>query len=234
MRAILTALLVLGLAMTGPARADDDDPATIRITGEGAVSAVPDIASVSVGVETTADEAAAALSENSEAMGRTIAALEASGIGARDRQTSGLSVQPVYTRPDRGEARELSGYRVVNQLSVTVRDLDSLGGVLDALVSAGANRLGSIDFRIEEPAPLLDEARRAAVADARRAAEAYAGAAGVSLGPVLSISEGGGRPEPRPHAGEVRALAAAVPVERGEETLRASVTIVWALETDDD
>jgi len=118
-------------------------------------------------------------------------------------------------------------------VTVRVRALDSLGGVLDAAVGQGANNLYGLSFGLQEPEPKLDEARRDAIADARRKAELYALAAGVTLGEVVSISEQTGYDRPMP---EMRAASFAkdsgVPVAEGELSLTASVTVVYDLNDD--
>jgi uncharacterized protein YggE len=122
----------------------------------------------------------------------------------------------------------ITGYRVANQVSVEVLGTDKVGAVLDALVGAGANDLGGIAFGIAEPAPLLDGARRNAIADARRKAELYATAAGVQLGRVLHVDEAGGGGPPVPIA-YARMEAAAAPIASGQLELSASVTVTFAM-----
>jgi len=121
------------------------------------------------------------------------------------------------------------GYEVSNTVSVTV-GLDKTGPVLDALVASGANQIGGISFSIHDPKPLLDQARADAVKDALEKAQLYAHAAGVSLGPILAIQEGGSyAPQPQFKAMAMRGLAQAMPIAGGEESLSASVSITWAL-----
>jgi hypothetical protein len=120
------------------------------------------------------------------------------------------------------------GYTASNTLSVRVRDLPSLGALLDAAVSDGANTLNGVNFAVTDPAPLLDEARKRAVADARHRAEVFAQAAGSTLGPITTITEGAGQ-SPAPQFGYARAAMAAPPVEAGEISLSAAVTITWQL-----
>jgi uncharacterized protein YggE len=117
---------------------------------------------------------------------------------------------------------------VQNQLTVKVRDLTALGGILDKVVTLGSNQLSGIRFSIDEPETLMDEARQDAVKDALRKAKLYAGAAGVSLGEIMSISESG-TSMPQPYYAKdmmMRAEAASVPMAPGEQTLSANVTLV--------
>lgn len=249
MRAPVLAAVAAALAITvaGPRLAVGDEhrggghhgyaqsAGTITVIGAGQASAVPDLALLSVGVETTGETAGDALTANSDAARAVIDALTESGIERRDIQTERLSVSPVYTQDrDRSTPPVLSGYRVVNQVGIRVRDVGMLGAVIDQTVSAGANRVDSIRFDLSDPDAALADARRAAIADALDQAALYADAAGVSLGPIRRIRPvGGGGPGPRPMA--TRAMAdAAPPVEAGETSVTARVEVVFALGTADD
>lgn len=109
--------------------------------------------------------------------------------------------------------------------------MDKLGGLLFSLVEAGANRLHGVSFEIADPAKLNDEARKAAMADAEKRADLYTAAAGVKVKRVLSISEGGGFAPPQPLA--MRAMKAgveAVPVQGGEQSIAANVSVVYDIE----
>ena len=210
-----------------------DAPPTLSVVGEGLASAAPDVASVRAGVQTAGETAAAALSANTDATGRVIAALKSGGVAARDIQTANFSVQPRYAdydgaRPD--QSPRIVGYIVTNEVVFSARDLDALGGVLDTLITAGANQINGIAFIIDDEAGVADRARRAAVEDARRKAELYAEAAGVRLLRVLRIEEAG-RGGPIPFGGvRMEAMARAdVPIERGENDVRANVTVVWEI-----
>ncbi len=201
----------------------------ITVTGEASVSAAPDQATVSIGVTTTADTAAEALAQNSAAMQAVIDRLKAAGIAEVDLQTQGLSVNPNWTGYDSSSsAPTIAGYTATNMLNVRVAALAGLGAVLDAAVTDGANTLNGLTFGLADPRPALDEARRLAVADAVAKATLLAQAAGVTLGDIVSISEGGGYGAPLP-AFKAEAAPMAVPVQQGEVSYSASVTIVWEL-----
>ena len=199
--------------------------ATITVTGEGVVLAAPDMATISLGVTSTAKTAKAAMDENSTALGTVLEALKAAGIEARDLQTSGLSLQPNWTNSSSGQ-NTIDGYAARNQLTVTVRALPTLGTVLDAAVKDGANTLDNVSFGVADPAPLLDEARLRAVADARHRAEVVTGAAGVRLGQITTMTEFGGAAGPRGGA-MLRASMESVPVEGGEVSFAVNVSISW-------
>ncbi|MEY4696525.1 MAG: hypothetical protein RIT14_953, partial [Pseudomonadota bacterium] len=214
-----------------PARADDHGPgpATITVTGEGMVEAVPDLATVSLGVTTEGATASGAMEANSQALQKVMARIEAAGIEARDVQTSNLSLNPNWQSTD-GTTSRIVGYVASNILTVRVRDLDRLGGVLDAVIADGANTLNGISFGLSEPDPALDRARVQAVTEARARAELLAGAAGAKLGRILSISESGpSMPQPLPMYRMEAAMADAVPVAAGEVGVTAYVTLTFEI-----
>ncbi|MGO4907011.1 SIMPL domain-containing protein [Pseudorhodobacter sp. W20_MBD10_FR17] len=225
MRAYNSLILPLFMAFAAPSAAQTP-PAQITITGIGEIAAAPDMATVTLGVTTTAKTARAAMADNASQLIEVLTTLKSAGVAPRDLQTSGLSLQPNWTNNPNGDANSIDGYTAVNQLSVRVRDLAALGATLDAAIGEGANTLNGIEFGMSAPAPLLDSARKAAVFDARHRAEILAIAAGVTLGPVLLISEASGY-DPQPKF--VRAAMASVPVEGGEISVSASVTITWQL-----
>ncbi len=204
----------------------------IVVTGEGEAAAKPDQARLSAGVVSQAQTADAALAENSTAMTRVMATLKMAGIPDNKIQTSNFSVQPQYaiasaTNP---APRSIVAYNVSNQVTVIVDDLAKLGPALDALVKSGANQLGGIAFTIANPKPLAERARAAAVADAAAKARTLAMAAGVTLGALQSIQEGGSV-RPVPVFAAQRAFAApAPPVAEGEETVMVNVTMTYAIQ----
>jgi uncharacterized protein YggE len=198
--------------------------------GSGKVSARPDMAQIQVGVITEAPSAAKALKDNNDAMAKLFAVVDGRGIDRKDVQTSSFSVVPQYKRGQHGEQLpEIVGYRVSNAVRVKVRKLDTLGSVLDEVVQQGVNQVQGISFSVAEPTPLLDEARRKAMADARRKAELYAKEAGVEVGGVLLIQE------QTPHLpgplvlGLARAEAVSVPIAEGELDIGATITVTYAI-----
>ncbi len=225
-RLILPFLLAAVAAFSAAA----EETPRITVVGAGEVSAAPDMAIVTVGVREQAPTAAEALTRNSEAMNRVFDTLAALGIEQRDIQTVSLSVHPVYRQvrvEDRIENRE-DGFQAANLAQVRLRDLAMVGPGLDALVEAGANELYGVAFDIAEKQALLDQARAAAVADARRKAALYAEAAGVRLGAVIAITEAT-QGVVYPKMEMAMARDASVPVAEGEQTLSAAVTVVFAI-----
>lgn len=222
---LAVALAALPLALA----AETGERPRITVTGEGRAEAVPDLAVITIGVTTHADTAAAALAENSARLSAVLDRLRAAGVADRDLQTSGLSLGPRYDYGNNHPPR-LEGYEATNQLAVRVRALDTLGAILDAAVTDGANTLGGLAFSLADPQGARDAALAAAVAEARRKAAIIAEAAGVRLGPVLSISEqvAFAGPQPMPRIAMAEA-APAVPVAAGEVGYAATVTIVYGI-----
>lgn len=224
------ALASLALLAT-PAAAENPPPA-ISVSGEANVSVAPDLAQVEGGVTSEAKTAREASEANNAAMGKVLLALKGAGIDEKDYQTSRLSLQPQYapTGPNRNTP-QITGYRASNRVIIKVRDVTKVAGVIDTVVGAGANEIGGINFIVTEASKALDEARTKAVADARRKAEIYAKAAGVTLGEPISISEEGTAPPPvfRSKVAAPMAIAAPTPVAPGEELLSITVNVTWAI-----
>lgn len=217
----LFVLFVAALAL-GPAQAAEK---LVTVTGEATVAVAPDTAMIRLGVGTQEKTAREASEANARQMTAVLAAIKDTGVADRDIQTSRLSLQPQYDPNKSGTAR-LTGFQASNQVTVRIRDIDKLPTVLDRAITAGANEMSGIEFVVSEQSKLLDQARDDAIADARRKAELYAKAAGAKLGRVVSITEEGSAPPPRP----IQALrAGAVPIAPGEQTLRAIVTVSYEL-----
>jgi len=227
MRAVLFVPLMLALAGTAAA---DDAARRITVVGEAEAEAVPDLATVSAGVTTRAATAAEAISAGSETMAAVFAAIEAWGIERRDVQTSQLNLGPVFApyQDNSDAAPKVVGFEASNLVTLRVRAIDRLGAVIDALAGAGANQLQGVSFEVSDPRAQFDAARERAVADARGKAELFARAAGVSLGPVVTIAETDRSPGPILMRAE--AASAAPPIAAGTVTLGAQVEIVYALE----
>ena len=188
----------------------------------------PDLAQIDAGVTSEAKTAREASDANNAAMGKVLLALKGAGIDEKDTQTSRLSLQPQYP-PNRTGPSAAVAYRASNRITVRLHDLTKLASTIDMLVSAGANDIGGIDFVVSNASKLLDEARAQAIADARRKAEIYAKAAGVTLGAPLSISEEGAAQPLFQTRMAGKMAAAAVPIAQGEETLSITVGMTWAI-----
>jgi uncharacterized protein YggE len=203
---------------------------SITVSGTGEAAAAPDMATLMLGVTTEGPEAAEAMRRNAEAMAAVLAELAAQGVAERDVQTTSLSLSPRWEppRPNETEPR-VSGFVATNLVTVVMRDIGAVGGVLDAVMAEGANSLNGLSFGLSDDAAIRDAARRSAVADAAAKAQVLAEAAGVTLGPVTEIVEGGGFGGPFPQARMDMAMAEAVPVAPGEVSLQVNVTMTWAI-----
>ena len=224
------AALALSSAVVCPAMADTDMPAMVSVTGEAQVSAPPDLAIIDGGVTTEAKTAREASETNNTAMGKVLLALKSAGLAEKDIQTQRLSLQPQYAANAKGP-NVITGYRASNRVSLKLRDMTQVAPTIDMLVGAGANEIGGINFTIAQPSKLFDEARTQAMADARRKAEIYARAAGVTLGAPVSISEEGASSPMPMMRGKMAAdfARAPAPVSPGEETLRMSIAVSWTI-----
>lgn len=232
MTARLSIAVAAALLAAAPALAQEQArpvlPPSISVSGEASVSAPPDLAMIDAGVGSDAKTAREAAEANNAAMTKVLQALKTAGIDDKDYQTSRLSLQPQYA-PNR-PGSTVTGYRASNRVTIKLHDVGKVASVIDALVAAGANDVGNIYFTVAEPSKLLDEAREKAVTDARRKAEIYARAAGVTLGQPLTISEDG-TPAPmfRVKTLATPMAATATPVAQGEETLSITVSVTWAI-----
>src|ERR1700730_15109660 len=226
-RTPLAAAIAAGTLIAAPALAQTVPPAMISVTGEATVSAAPDLAQIDGGVTSEAKTAREASDANNAAMGKVLLALKGAGIEEKDFQTSRLSLQP-QSAPNRTGPNAIVGYRASNRGTIRLRDVTKVASVIDTLVAAGANDIGGINFMVSQASKLLDEAREQAIADARRKAEIYAKAAGVTLGAPLSISEEGNA-APVPYRKMAAGMAASAPVAQGEETLQVTVSVSWAI-----
>jgi uncharacterized protein YggE len=227
MKHSLSLAVVTATLLAAPALAQTAPPPAISVTGEANLSVPPDQARIDGGVTSDAKTAREASDANNAAMGKVLQALKGAGIAEKDYQTSRLSLQPQYA-PNRAGPSPITGYRASNRVTVRIRDVAKVANVIDVLVGAGANDISGINFMVSQASKLLDEARETAIADARRKAEIYAKAAGVTLGEPLSISEEGA-PTPVFRGKMASTMAAGAPVAQGEETLSVSVNVSWAI-----
>ena len=227
-RAAFTVAALAGAPIVTPALAQTVPPPMITVSGEATISVAPDQAEIEAGVTSDAKTAREASEANNAAMGKLLLALKAANIDQKDIQTSRLSLQPQYA-PNRPGPSPVTGYRAANRVTVRLHDIPKVASTIDMLVGAGATDIGGIGFSVSNASKLLDDARGQAVADARRKAEIYAKAAGVTLGAPLGISEEGA-PGPMPFRKMAAGMAVSpTPVAQGEETLQVTVSVSWAI-----
>ena len=221
--------VVAAILLAAPALAQTMAPPAISVTGEANVSVAPDQAQIDGGVTSDAKTAREASDANNAAMGKVLLALKGAGIEEKDYQTSRLSLQPQFATSSKVSERPgIVSFRASNRVTVKIRDVTKVANVIDVLAGAGANDIGGINFTVTQASKHLDEAREKAIADARRKAEIYAKAAGVTLGEPISISEEGA-PVPLYRGKVASPMAAGAPVAQGEETLSVTVSVSWAI-----
>jgi uncharacterized protein YggE len=215
---------------------EHDTLRTITVVGQGSVRVQPDVARISIGVETSAEVVDDAVAENELKMEAVLDALREMGIEDKDIQTMHYSIQiERYPEPTPrvlgAESEEAQAtYRVSNMANVTVRDLEAVGAVLDAVIEAGANNVWGVSFDLDDPEAAQATAREDAVADAKARAGALADLGGVTLGPVMAMSEViGGGPVPLAMAAE-RAMGGGGSISPGEVEITYSLQVVYFIE----
>jgi uncharacterized protein YggE len=224
-------------AASHPASAQDatpataTSPATVSVSGVGIVTTTPDTASVQLGVTLTAPNLADAQSQASTQMQAVIDALTAAGVEEKNIQTSSYYVTVLQNYDSSGNPTEVSNFQVQNIVNVVVRDIANVGPVLDGAVAAGANTVYGVNFYLEDDSAATSEARTLAVQDAQKRAQELAEAAGMTLGPIVSITEGysAGPMYGRGGAGMAAESAAPAPIQVGTTTIQVDVTVVYQL-----
>lgn len=203
----------------------------LNVTGAGTVYLQPDVAYLNIGVHTELGTAADAVAENSQQTQQVIQALKGFGLKDVDIRTAYFSIYPSVQYDPQTNERRGTTYVVDNSVYVTVREIDELGDLLDATLSAGANSVNSIQFDVEDKSAAMKEARDAAVKDAAQQAEELATAAGLSLGALQRIDFYSSTP-PEVFGGYGKgggggAEAAAVPIQTGQLTVTATVSVSY-------
>ena len=204
----------------------------LDVSAQGRVTRVPDVATIRAGVVTQAATAAAALAEQASRMDRVLAALRRAGVQPRDISTANVGLSPQY-RYAENQPPQITGYQATNTVSIRFRDVARAGGILDALVAAGANQIDGPTLSVDQPDAALDEARGNAVRTARARAELYARAAGLSVRRIVSITEAGVDPGvPRPPAVYARQMAAdaSTSIAPGEADISVTLQVRFLLD----
>lgn len=218
----------LAAAFVGQAALADDATdarfaaTTLDLGGHGEAHAPPDLATIDLGVTTTAPTAAEAMAQNAAQMTRVIAAVRAKGLAEPDIATSTLSLQPRYAYPQ-GQPAQLEGYEAANRITVTLTDLTLVGPVLDAAVAGGANEAGQVSFGLKGRAAAENFARLAAIKALDDKAAAMADAAGYHIRRLVNLSEVSAVQGPQPRILMAAASAAPTPVETGEVVVSVDV-----------
>jgi len=206
----------------------------IWVSGRGEVMAVPDIATLRLGVEVQAASVAAAQSQATEAMDEVMAALTDNGVAEKDIQTQYFSIRQVTKWDREKEEQIVVGYRVTNKVTAKIREIDKAGLVIDAVAAAGGDytRIDSIDFSVDDPSAYYEEARKKAMADAKAKAEQLAELADGRLGKATYISESSQVPPPiyrQEIYEEAVPTAIETPISPGEMEISLTVQVAYAL-----
>jgi uncharacterized protein len=235
---LLPHLLLASLALAAPATAQQGDvrpqPGTIRVSAQGEVRGTPDVAWVDLGVETLAPTARAAGEQNARTMERILAALVRAGAVRADIQTHDYNLFPDYAPPPNGVGEPvLRGYRANNVVTVRTEKIADVGGLIDAALAAGANRANGIRFGLRNADAMRTQALQQALQRGRAEAQTIAAGLGVRLGRVLDASTSSDIPRPYEANVRMQSMAmdkASTPVEAGQQTVSASVSLVFAIE----
>lgn len=231
------AVLVFALILSacGPTTINQAAPENLRtmnVNGVGDINLVPDIAYIYIGVHDEAPTASEAVEANKAHTTAVLEALKSAGVDEKDLRTSNFSIWPSQQYAPDGT---VSGtiYMVDNSVYVTVRDLDSLGDLLDDAITAGANSVNSIQFDVADKTAAVKEARAKAVEDAKRQAQELADASGVTLGDIqnLSFYDNSAYPsyEGKGGGGAVMAVDVAVPIQPGQLTITVNVSMTYTI-----
>ena len=233
-----SALLLMGLALASPLALAQSvapvpvsaDATVIQLQASGSASAVPDLGMISAGVVSQDSDSSRALAANARQMNQVLAALRKAGVADRDIQTGSLSLSPQYRHTD-NQPPTLAGYQASNSVRIRLRDPSSMGKVIDTLAREGANQIDGPHFSVEHPGPLEQQARLAALADARAQADTYAKALGLTVRRVLSISDNG-HSAPAPMFRRMQAVSAEMAdtsVAPGESQVQVTLSVTYEL-----
>jgi len=226
-------LFTLGCTTKTTVVTNSSEQPGITVSGEGSVFGAPDVAVATLGVQADATSVADARSMAAESMGAMVKTLKDGGVADKDIQTTQFSVDPRYDYTNNKQT--LIGFTVNNIATVKIRDIDKTGELVDAAVTAGGDlaRVQGLQFTIDDPSALQQQARQKAMADAKSRADTLAQAAGVELGAPRSINESGG---PAPiyydelRAGQaLEAAAPGTPIETGQLQVQVQVSVIYGL-----
>jgi uncharacterized protein YggE len=228
--------VILGFAVSLPSRAQNVqyDKRTLTVTGKGEMSASPDVAYLNLAVETTAKSASQAVKDNAEKTNKVMEAIKAK-LSENDKvSTAGYSLSPIYEYNNQTNQSEFKGYRASNQIMVKAHNLKEIGVIIDATAEAGLNNISSLTFDTTKSAEIRKKALAEAVKDAKATAQILAEAAGVKITRILQLSPSYDFPVPvyRDYAMAKESAAAAppTPIEPGDLTINATVSIVFEIE----
>lgn len=240
MATLLVVLIIYLLAITRNAFTEntfigrsDSQIYTITISGEGKVTAIPDIAQISLGLKTESKKVEDAQRENTDKMNNIISTLGKLGVAKEDIKTSNYNISPRYDYNRETGKQTLRGYSVSQSVIVKIRDLETVGEVIESAASLGANQVGGLNFTIDEPEELRQEARIKALENATKKAKSLAKTAGVKIGKLVSFNESGATQPPifRAYATQeavgIGASSPAPDIEPGSQDIIINVTVTY-------
>ena len=205
----------------------------IWVSGQGKVAAVPDIATLRLGIEAQESSVAQAQTQAAGAMDKVMAALTNNGVAKKDIQTQYFNITRVTRWDDKNQQEVVIGYRVTNVVTAKIRNIDKTGSIIDAVAAAGGDltQVNGIDFSVDDPSDYYTEARKLAMADAKSKANQLAEQAGVTLGKATYITENSYSPPiPAPVRFEAKAaMDAETPISAGEMEITTSVQVTYAI-----
>jgi len=230
---LMISLLLIGCESQETTGANGSQQTGVWVSGTGKVTAVPDVAIFSLGVEAQEKTVKEAQSEAISAMNAIITALKANGVAEKDIQTQWYNISPVMKWVEDTNEQITIGYKVTNMATVKIRDISKAGATIDAVAEAGGNltRINSINFTVDDPTAYYNQAREKAMQDANAKAEQMATLAGITLGKPTYISESGGYiPTPYYLKDYAEGGSANTPISPGELDITLSVQVAYAIE----
>jgi hypothetical protein len=230
---LVISLLLIGCETQESSGANGSQQTGVWVSGTGKVTAVPDVAIFSLGVEAQEKTVKEAQSEAAAAMAAVVAALKANGVADKDIQTQGYNISPVTKWVEDTNEQITIGYKVSNMVTAKIRDISKAGTIIDAVAEAGGNltRINSISFTVDDPTAYYNQAREKAMQDANAKAEQMATLAGITLGKPTYISESGGYiPTPYYLKDYAEGGSASTPISPGELDITLSVQVAYAIE----
>jgi uncharacterized protein len=230
MKKLFSLLMILSLLMTIPALAEANDDQYLVITGSASVSVQADYAVLSIGVQTSGTNVDSAQLENAATMNVVLEAIKGCGVAEDDIVTSSFNI---YDTTSWNESKE-TAYRVENLLSVTIRELDKAGKIIDVATQAGANILNGISFYSSARNEAYKKALTRAVEDAQDKATVLVTACGKKLGKLVKIETGS---DYYSNAGvnnyytmDTEVASADTSIISGDISVSASVTLTYTFE----
>jgi len=230
---LMISLLLIGCESQETTGANGSQQTGVWVSGTGKVTAVPDVAIFSLGVEAQEKTVKEAQSEAISAMNAIITALKANGVAEKDIQTQWYNISPVMKWVEDTNEQITIGYKVSNMVTAKIRDISKAGTIIDAVAEAGGNltRINSISFTVDDPTAYYNQAREKAMQDANAKAEQMATLAGITLGKPTYISESGGYiPTPYYLKDYAEGGSASTPISPGELDITLSVQVAYAIE----